>query len=587
MKTPPENSFVFYRSPWLYKLLAVFILAITLPVTAVSFRASLRERESTLSHELSELNVTSRRIAGDIDRYLATNQNIVRYLALHSELRELVRQQKSPAPSPDFNHWLRQQAAISAESAALYVLSTDGICIASTEPSFLNQNYSIRYYFREAMKGKAYKSDWTVGLTSNEPGIYLTSPISDNNTVVGVLVLKMRVDQIVRLASVWKDQERDTYIINESGIILFHTIAQFQYSPLDELSDSEKKHIQENRQFAGQEKPSLHLPAIRAGLDRALQTGQTEVVDYILMGRPKFSSLSPLREQKWIVGTSIPKDAIYAKSEPVLRDTVAFCLLSIAAAAALGLFVNRSFSKPVVKIADILRNFGAGDHKLRAVVADSDEVGHLANSFNLMAESICASHKDFETKQELAAQELEHLRLQLGDRNARDPLTGCFGRPYLFEQLTNEIARSRKHVQPLCLIACSLNDLQSINAKHGHAAGDSVLQTVAGLLTDSTRKNLDWVARYDGDAFLAVLPQFKLDQAIKLAARIRTRVREHDFEVGVYQALKVGVFLGVVESKGSSDGLPTTPDRLLAIVETLVRRAKSTQSENIPVETVD
>jgi diguanylate cyclase (GGDEF)-like protein len=572
MKKPSERNFAFYRSPWLYKLLAAFLLAITLPVATVSIRAGLRERESSVLSELAELKVTSRRIAGDIDRYLSTNQNIVRYLALHSELRGLVRHQNT-RPDPAFNLWLREQAAISAECAALYVLSTDGTCIASTEPSFLNQNYSVRYYFQEAMKGKAYKSDWTVGLTSNEPGIYLASPIVDDTAIIGVLVLKMRVSQIVHLASTWKSQDKDTFILNESGIVLFHTIAQYQYSPLDDLTAAENLRIKENRQFAEQEKPSLHLPKLHDKLRSILQSGQTEVIDYALENRAKFASFSPLREQKWVVGTAIPKDVIYAKSAPVLRDTGSFVLLSIAAALTLGLFVNRSLSKPILTIADKICQFGAGERAVRAEVERTDEIGYLAETFNHMADSICARFEGLEQQQSSNQNELEQLRLQLRSRNVRDPLTSCYGRPHLFEQLAKDLDMAQRHDLTLCVIGCAIKDFRLINIKYGHSAGDSVLQSLAGMLSDCARKNLDWIARYDSDRFILVLPQFKLEQALKLSERIRNRIDELSFEVGLQQPLRISLAIGVVSSK-SSAVQPATADALVTQVDTLIQTAK-------------
>jgi PAS domain S-box-containing protein len=64
----------------------------------------------------------------------------------------------------------------------------------------------------------------------------------------------------------------------------------------------------------------------------------------------------------------------------------------------LGIVVTRSISRPVNKLAEVTRKITSGDLTQRAEVTTRDEIGELANSFNLMADSL---QNDISQRQEV------------------------------------------------------------------------------------------------------------------------------------------------------------------------------------------
>jgi diguanylate cyclase len=119
----------------------------------------------------------------------------------------------------------------------------------------------------------------------------------------------------------------------------------------------------------------------------------------------------------------------------------------------------------------------------------------------------------------------EEFRSQVELRHAadRDHLTGCYNRRYLHEQLMgSELARAERFSRSLTVLLCDIDHFKRINDTHGHADGDAVLRSFAGLLKALTRERVDSVVRYGGEEFLAVLPETDLAGGVHLAERLRS-----------------------------------------------------------------
>jgi len=131
-------------------------------------------------------------------------------------------------------------------------------------------------------------------------------------------------------------------------------------------------------------------------------------------------------------------------------------------------------------------DFGARvDH----VAAESprDEMLRLASRFNGMAASIQELHAEVEVAATV------------------DQLTGLYNRRFVMDTLDREIARARRHGEPLSVIMVDLDGLKEVNDRLGHLAGDEALRYAAEALRDVLRDS-DYAARLGGDEFVAVLP---------------------------------------------------------------------------------
>ena len=102
-----------------------------------------------------------------------------------------------------------------------------------------------------------------------------------------------------------------------------------------------------------------------------------------------------------------------------------------------------------------------------------------------------------------------------------DQLTGLYVRNYLYEQ----IQMMQKKDACGALIVIDLDDFKKVNDTYGHQIGDQVLIQVSDIVRRSIRES-DIAARWGGEELAVYLPLMNIEQAFKVAERIRNRIHK-------------------------------------------------------------
>jgi diguanylate cyclase (GGDEF)-like protein/PAS domain S-box-containing protein len=111
---------------------------------------------------------------------------------------------------------------------------------------------------------------------------------------------------------------------------------------------------------------------------------------------------------------------------------------------------------------------------------------------------------------------------------AHDVLTGLLNRRSLEEILNRSTARAKRGTFS-SLLYMDLDNFKDVNDTVGHAVGDEVLITIAGLLKAELRTE-DVVVRLGGDEFAVLLDGIDGGDAISAAERVLSAVETHPFE---------------------------------------------------------
>jgi diguanylate cyclase (GGDEF)-like protein len=145
-----------------------------------------------------------------------------------------------------------------------------------------------------------------------------------------------------------------------------------------------------------------------------------------------------------------------------------------------------------------------------------------------------------------------------------DPLTGLFNRTFFFAAVEREIARSARSNRGFCLLMMDLDELKTINDRHGHFFGDRVLRGVGEVVRARVRK-IDTAARYGGDEFVVLLPETDPTGAYVLAENVRIGVTELDVALPGRE-MQPSISVGVVsypDDGRTSDELMISADQAM------------------------
>ncbi len=118
----------------------------------------------------------------------------------------------------------------------------------------------------------------------------------------------------------------------------------------------------------------------------------------------------------------------------------------------------------------------------------------------------------------IVKEELE--KEELMEKAIRDYLTKLYNRLFLEEEGRREIERARRYNYPVSLIMFDLDDFKRINDEYGHHRGDEVLIKFAQVLRSRVRST-DIPVRLGGEEFVVLLPHARIEDAVRVAERIR------------------------------------------------------------------
>jgi diguanylate cyclase (GGDEF)-like protein len=135
-----------------------------------------------------------------------------------------------------------------------------------------------------------------------------------------------------------------------------------------------------------------------------------------------------------------------------------------------------------------------------------------------------------------------------------DGLTGLFNRRFFNEALDREWRRAVRERNALALVMCDTDLFKSYNDRHGHQAGDRLLQAIGASMNQSIRRGTDVAARYGGDEFAILLPSTATEGAAMVAAEVRKRLVEVCDREGIPRShLSIGI-ASIVPDRGDDQG---------------------------------
>ncbi|MFI4933689.1 MAG: PleD family two-component system response regulator [Caulobacterales bacterium] len=134
-----------------------------------------------------------------------------------------------------------------------------------------------------------------------------------------------------------------------------------------------------------------------------------------------------------------------------------------------------------------------------------------------------------------------------------DQLTGLHNRRYMTGQLGALVNRAARGGDPVAALMIDIDHFKKINDSFGHDIGDEVLREFSVRLASNVRA-VDLPCRYGGEEFVVIMPDTALEDARRIAERIRLHVAGSPFRVaGGAELLTVTISIGVAATAGRHD----------------------------------
>ncbi|WP_071795844.1 sensor histidine kinase [Natronohydrobacter thiooxidans] len=191
------------------------------------------------------LNLAESTIRGQLERF----ERLPELLADQRVIRSLLLAPRDPDLIMAANTYLRDAAELLGASD-LYVMYRDGVTLAASnfnEPlSFVGGNFAFRPYFFDAMaegRGRFY----ALGTTSNKRGYYFGAAIDVAGQRLGVMVLKVDVDDLERA---WASEDLRIIVTDPEDIIFLSNRPDWLFHAFGALTPDRLARTQQTQRYA-------------------------------------------------------------------------------------------------------------------------------------------------------------------------------------------------------------------------------------------------------------------------------------------------------------------------------------------------
>jgi len=415
-----------------------YLLPVMLENTSAQIRNNLQRKINIFERNLDKYRYLPLTLAFDseLQNYLIAPQTIP-YQQVSQKLRDI-------------------SLAIGADQ--VFLASTSGIIVASEQSSGPNalrgHDISFRPYFREAISGKVM-TFYAVGTTENMPGYYLSTRMTVRGKNIGVLALKINMDQLFIADA---PASEPLTLSEASGIIITSNIPGWKYHTLGVAEAKDLQTVTNTRQFGGYR--ISPLPGV--SLDNHL---------------PGFSILT-INGQRFLASrAALPGTSMYLTGmqpvQPVYRDIwLRIALLDSILTSMI--FFGYLVSQRIKLVRKIAENNNA-----------------IKNAYNHLEILVAERNRELQTKNlELENEIAERLGFEERERNLQKELIRT-EKLAVIGQLSAGLAHEIN--QPLAAIrAYSENTLIFLQRGNTQAVGDNLVRIAAlidriGVLTGQLR----------------------------------------------------------------------------------------------------
>lgn len=380
------------------KLLTAFLLVALIPFAIASIINNRTNTEYLTENSDTALKAAAAQTGYSLDTFIRERLNDVRVEAQKHIFTEYLSLSETERASSESEAALK----LDLESIRLRdttfitsvgVIDKNGISLADTEPVEIGVDKSQRDYFISARDTQLpYVSPVEISPTTHINSLYFTSPVRNKNGIfLGVLRIRYNASVIQSIIS---NSAENTglkgltiVVLDENHIRLAHNTAPELISksivplPLDTVK---KLQVQGRLPTGTPAELSTNIPSMEDGL-KNMDTKPIFVGEFHDVGEgDEEGTAIRLKNQPWIVAAGQNQGIFLA---PLAAENLTGAILGLTIVVVVilaALWVARTIASPVARLTNVAQRIAKGEVDLQAKVESGDEIGTLAESFNLM-----------------------------------------------------------------------------------------------------------------------------------------------------------------------------------------------------------
>jgi len=154
------------------------------------------------------------------------------------------------------------------QASDIYLIDKNGVTLASSnwhsDRTFIGMDFSFRPYFQEAMEGNPSRY-YAVGLTSNKRGYYFASPVKNSGEVIGVIVVKISIDEL-------ENQHKEAVggidynflIVAPDDVVFISDKGEWRLKTIGSISDKKAQQLKYSPRYSGREIEMLDVQPVHS-----------------------------------------------------------------------------------------------------------------------------------------------------------------------------------------------------------------------------------------------------------------------------------------------------------------------------------
>jgi methyl-accepting chemotaxis protein len=253
------------------------------------------------------------------------------------------------------------------------IVVPDGTSTNIKEPTV--SQLGDRDYVRKALGGQATVSDVIISRVANASVIMFAVPIKRDGHVVGALTGRrngIQLMDMIKAAKLGFGQKGYAYMINLSGVFVAHSNNDYvfnQFNPIEE--------VKKDASLSGLAQAVSEIIAKKKGITK-----------YQYQGREMTAAYTPVEGFPWILVTTTEEAELNAEVKTLRTIIIASVIIFIALGLGVAVIIAHSVSRPIRNMLPTLEKIAGGDLTEQFTVNSKDEIGELAQHFNLTIENI-------------------------------------------------------------------------------------------------------------------------------------------------------------------------------------------------------